>query len=76
MRGEGIGAYIMFHAYGLYSHIRANRLRSALLLAGFVALLHVLLFSILLLWSAFMGGTFDEIVAGAAGNSPAPGRSP
>jgi heat shock protein HtpX len=56
----------MFRAYGLYGHIQANRLRSALLLAGFVALLHALLFSVLLIWSAFLGGTFEEIVAGAA----------
>ena len=55
----------MFQAYGLYGHIRANRLRSALLLAGFVVLLHALLFSLLLIWSAFLGGTFEEIVAGA-----------
>jgi heat shock protein HtpX len=40
--------------------------RSVLLLAGFVGLLHALLFSLLLIWSAFLGGTFDEIVAGAA----------
>ena len=56
----------MFQAYGLYGHIQANRLRSAFLLAGFVALLHALLFSLLLIWSAFLGGTLDEIVAGAA----------
>jgi heat shock protein HtpX len=56
----------MFQAYGLYGHIQANRLRSILLLAGFVALLHALLFSLLLIWSAFLGGTFEEIVAGAA----------
>jgi heat shock protein HtpX len=55
----------MLQAYGLYGHIQANRLRSALLLAGFVALLHALLFSLLLIWSAFLGGTLDEIVAGA-----------
>jgi heat shock protein HtpX len=55
----------MFQAYGLYGHIRANHIRSILLLAGFVVLLHVLLFSLLLIWSAFLGGTFDEIVAGA-----------
>ena len=55
----------MFRAYGLYSHIRANRLRSAILLAGFVALLHALLFSLLLIWSALYGGTFQEIVGGA-----------
>lgn len=57
----------MFHAYGLYTHIRANRIRSVLLLVGFVALLHALLFSILLLVNAFGGGTFEEIVARAAG---------
>jgi len=56
----------MFQAYGLYGHIRANQIRSALLLVGFVALLQALLFSILLLFSAFMGGTFEEIVAWAA----------
>jgi heat shock protein HtpX len=56
----------MIQAYGLYGHIQANRIRSILLLAGFVALLHALLFALLLLWSAFLGGTFDEIVAGAA----------
>ncbi|HEU4381382.1 MAG TPA: M48 family metallopeptidase [Hyphomicrobiaceae bacterium] len=56
----------MFQAYGLYGHIRANRIRSLLLLLGFVALLQALLFSLLLLFSAFMGGTFDEIVAWAA----------
>src|SRR5256885_16148801 len=56
----------MFRAYGLYGHIQANGLRSALLLAGFVALLHALLFSLLLIWSAFLGGTLDEIVAGAS----------
>jgi heat shock protein HtpX len=55
----------MFRAYGLYSHIQANRLRSAILLAGFVALLHALMFSLLMLWSAMLGGTFMEIVQGA-----------
>jgi heat shock protein HtpX len=55
----------MFRAYGLYSHIQANRMRSALLLAGFVALLHALLYSLLLFWSALYGGTFEEIAAGA-----------
>jgi heat shock protein HtpX len=55
----------MFQAYGLYGHIQANRVRSVILLAGFVLLLHALLFSLLLIWSAFSGGTFDEIVEGA-----------
>ncbi len=56
----------MFRSYGLYTHIQANRIRSILLLAGFVLLLHALLFSILLLLNAFMtGGTFDDIVYAA-----------
>jgi heat shock protein HtpX len=55
----------MFQAYGLHGHIQANRLRSAVLLAGLVALLHVLLFSLLLIWSALYGGTVEEIVADA-----------
>jgi heat shock protein HtpX len=56
----------MLQAYGLYGHIQANRIRSILLLSGFVVLLHVLLFSLLMIWSAFLGGTLDEIVVGAA----------
>ena len=40
----------MFRSYGLYTHIQANRIRSILLLAGFVLLLHALLFSILVYW--------------------------
>jgi heat shock protein HtpX len=56
----------MLQAYGLYTHIRANRIRSAVLLGGFVLLLHAVLFSVLLIWSAFLGGTFEEIVDGAA----------
>jgi heat shock protein HtpX len=56
----------MFRSYGLYSHIQANRIRSILLMAGFVALLHALLFSLLLIVNAFgSGGTFEEIVAHA-----------
>src|SRR5262245_27126154 len=55
----------MFRAYGLYSHIQANRARSAILLVGFVALLYALLFSLLLIWSAMLGGTFQEILEGA-----------
>ncbi|MFM9849935.1 MAG: M48 family metallopeptidase [Hyphomicrobiaceae bacterium] len=56
----------MFRSYGLYSHIQANRIRSILLLAGFVALLHALLFSVLLILNAFMtGGTFEDIAYAA-----------
>lgn len=54
-------------AYGLYGHIQANRLRSVILLAGFVVLLHVLLFSLLLILEAFYGGSFEEIAGAAAG---------
>jgi heat shock protein HtpX len=56
----------MFRSYGLYTHIQANRIRSILLLAGFVLLLHAFLFSILLLLNAFMtGGTFEDIAYAA-----------
>jgi heat shock protein HtpX len=55
----------MFQAYGLYGHIQANRIRSVILLAGFVVLLHLLLFAVLMIWSAFSGGTLEEIVEGA-----------
>ncbi len=43
----------MTQVYGLYGHIRANRIRSAFLLAGFVVLLQVLQFSLYLLGTAF-----------------------
>lgn len=57
----------MFKAYGLYSHIQANRLRSAFLLAGFVALLLALMFSFALLYAAFTtpDAPFDYILAQA-----------
>ena len=48
----------MFQAYGLYGHIQANRIRSVILLAGFVVLLQALMFSFNLIWSALAyGGT-------------------
>ena len=56
----------MFQAYGLYGHIQANRVRSVVLLLGFVALLHALLFSILLILNAMGGGRFEDIVGEAA----------
>ena len=56
----------MFQAYGLYTHIQANRVRSVVLLLGFVALLHALLFSLLLILNAMQGGSFDDIVSAAA----------
>ena len=57
----------MIQAYGLYGHIQANRIRSVILLAGFVVLLHVLLFSILLIWSAFPAPTIILKSAVASG---------
>lgn len=54
----------MFQAYGLQTHIQANRFRSVALMAGFVVLLHALLFSVLLFVNAFSGSDdFGEIVA-------------
>lgn len=44
------------HAYGLYTHIQANRLRSLLLLLGFVALLQALLYSLLIIGYALTSG--------------------
>ena len=58
----------MFHAYGLYSHIRANRLRTVFLLAGFVALLLALMFSFALIFEALHapeGADFIQIAAPA-----------
>lgn len=54
-------------AYGLYTHIRANRIRSVILLAGFVVLLHALQFSVLLVVNAFSGGDLEDIFRAAAG---------
>jgi heat shock protein HtpX len=57
----------MFQAYGLYSHIQANRLRSVILLLGFVVLLQMLQFSLYLLGTAFIefGLSFERIVGDA-----------
>lgn len=58
----------MFKAYGLYSHIRANQFRTVFLLAGFVALLLALMFSLALLletFSAAPGAPFEWIAAQA-----------
>ena len=52
-------------AYGLYTHIRANRIRSVILLAGFIVLLHALQYSILLIVNAFGGGDLDDIFRAA-----------
>jgi len=53
-------------AYGLYTHIRANRIRSVVLLCGFIVLLHALQFSILLIVNAFSGGDLEYIFRAAA----------
>lgn len=56
----------MFKAYGLYSHIQANRMRSAFLLAGFVVLLIALMFSFALIFEALQSDApLDVIVARA-----------
>lgn len=55
----------MFQAYGLYSHIRANRIRTAFLLVTFVGLLQALLFSAALIFEALAGGSFEDIAAAA-----------
>lgn len=53
-------------AYGLYTHIRANRIRSVILLCGFIVLLQALQFSILLIVNAFNGGDLEYIFRAAA----------
>jgi heat shock protein HtpX len=56
----------MFQAFGLYGHIQANRIRSVILLTGFVVLLQALMFSFNLIWAALAyGGDLDEIFADA-----------
>jgi len=40
----------MFKSYGLYSHIRANQLRTVFLLTGFIVLLFALMFSVALVF--------------------------
>ena len=52
-------------AIGLYTHIQANRLRSALLLACFAGLFLVLAFALALAFESFGDGALDEIVARA-----------
>jgi heat shock protein HtpX len=53
-------------AYGLYSHVQQNRLRSVLLVIGLIALIYVLTFGFSLLISAFVSNrNFAGIVADA-----------
>ncbi len=44
----------MFQSYGLYGHIQTNRVRSAILLVGFILLLQALTFSLMLIANATM----------------------
>jgi heat shock protein HtpX len=55
----------MLRAYGLQTHIQANRMRSALLLAGFVGLLCMLTYSFALLYETRRGGTVGWMMARA-----------
>jgi heat shock protein HtpX len=56
----------MARAYGLYSHIQKNRMKSVFLLASFVLLIHAVLFSLVLIFEAgTRGGTAQEILEAA-----------
>src|SRR5205085_2678862 len=55
----------MFKAYGLYSYIQKNRLKSILLLGSFVLLLQAVLYSFSLVIEAWNGGDVPEIMARA-----------
>jgi heat shock protein HtpX len=56
----------MFQAYGLYSYIQKNRLKSIFLLASFVFLLQAVLYSFALVIEAFSGGGDVPEIMGAA----------
>jgi heat shock protein HtpX len=55
----------MFRAYGLYSYIQKNRVKSVLLLLSFVLLLQAVLYSFSLLFEAWNGGDVAEIMTRA-----------
>lgn len=57
----------MFQAYGLYTQIRQNHLRSALLLAGFVMLLQALVYAFALFLAAGHGGNVAHMLGNAVG---------
>jgi heat shock protein HtpX len=61
----------MTRAYGLYTHIAANRIKSIILLGGFVVLLQALIFSFNLVLQALAGGDFPEALARAIDTMPA-----
>jgi heat shock protein HtpX len=49
----------MFQSFGLYTHIRANRIKSVLILCGFVVLILVLTYALNLVFVAFTYGDRD-----------------
>lgn len=55
----------MGQAYGLYSHIRANRFRSGVLIAGLFVLVYLLVFAFVLAFNGFVIGDepFDFILS-------------
>ena len=61
-------------AFGLYTHIQANRRRSFILIAGLFFLVYVLTFAFALLFRAFdigpavSGGTVQDYLEAAAGD--------
>ena len=55
----------MLQAYGLATHIRANRLRTLFLLLSFVGLLIALLYSVCLFYEAMNGGTVAQMMTRA-----------
>src|SRR5215204_949253 len=56
-------------AYGLYTHIRANRIRSAFLLGGLFALVYVLTYAGALVAEAFSGDASLDWLLRAAGRN-------
>jgi heat shock protein HtpX len=57
----------MYKAFGLYTYIQKNRMKSVFLLASFVLLIHAVLFSLVLIFeAASYGGTAEEIFGAAA----------
>src|ERR1700722_8181629 len=53
----------MFQSFGLYTHIRANRIKSVLILCGFVVLILVMTYALNLVAIAF-SGSGDYLTAG------------
>ncbi|KAB0265779.1 M48 family metallopeptidase [Microvirga brassicacearum] len=59
----------MLPAFGLYTHIQANRRRSALLIAGLFILFYLMTYGLSLLWLAFAddgSGALDTLLSEAA----------